>query len=142
MQTIHLLQGRLGQDIRWHGLALWRDHGRFSFFHSGRFMGLIQIRYWKVYGQKHSNQSLQQQESQPRYNRDMKRMVWRKPRLCKRVSKSNQWNTFKAFQKACKKEFLKLKSTTSTMSYKIKTTLNTFDAMSNPDNKTILVSHR
>ena len=46
-------------------------------------------------------------KSLPWYNKDLKRMVRRKARLYKHVKKSNQWNTFKAFQKACKKEFKK-----------------------------------
>ena len=46
-------------------------------------------------------------KSLPWYNRDLKRMVRRKSRLYKHARKSNQWNTFKAFQKTCKKEFKK-----------------------------------
>ena len=46
-------------------------------------------------------------QSLPWYNKDMKRMVRRKSRLYKHAKKSNQWNTFKTFQKTCKKEFKK-----------------------------------
>ena len=84
-------------------------------------------------------------KSLPWYNKDLKRMVRRKSRLYKHAKKSNQWNTFKAFQKTCKKEFKKPKSTTSTMSYRrdlMKTTPSPFGAMSNPGDKTVLVSHR
>ena len=37
------------------------------------------------------------------YNRDLKRMVRRKSRMYKHAKKSNQWGSFKAFQKAFKK---------------------------------------
>ena len=42
-------------------------------------------------------------KSLPWYNRNLKRMVRRKSRLYKHAKKSNQWGSFKAFQKTCKK---------------------------------------
>ena len=38
-------------------------------------------------------------KSLPWYNKDLKMMVRRKSRLYKHAKKSNQWNTFKTFQK-------------------------------------------
>ena len=69
---------------------------------------------WKIYGTP-SNQVLESlwtetfrpKSATPWYNRDLKRVVWCEPRLYKHAKKSNQWNTFKAFQKTCKKEFKK-----------------------------------
>ena len=46
-------------------------------------------------------------KSLPWYNRNLKRMVRRKARLYKHAKRSNQWGSFKAFQKTCKKEFKK-----------------------------------
>ena len=46
-------------------------------------------------------------KSLPWYNRNLKRMVRRKSRLYKHAKKSNQWGSFKAFQKTCKKAFKK-----------------------------------
>ena len=46
-------------------------------------------------------------KSVPWYNRDLKRMVRRNSRLYKYAKKSNQWGSFKAFQKTCKKAFKK-----------------------------------
>ena len=46
-------------------------------------------------------------KSLPWYNRDLIRMVRRKSRLYKHAKKSNQWGSFKAFQKTCMKAFNK-----------------------------------
>ena len=46
-------------------------------------------------------------KSLPWYNRGLKKMVRRKARLYKHAKKSNQWGSFKAFQKTCKKAFKK-----------------------------------
>ena len=46
-------------------------------------------------------------KSLPWYNRGLKRMVRRKARLYKHAKRSNQWGSFKAFQKTCKKAFKK-----------------------------------
>ena len=49
-------------------------------------------------------------KSLPWCNRDLKRMVRRKSRLYKHAKKSNHWDSFKAFQKTCKKAFKKVES--------------------------------
>jgi hypothetical protein len=46
-------------------------------------------------------------QSVPWFSKSLRKMVKKKARLYNQAKKSNQWNTFHAFQKACKREFKK-----------------------------------
>ena len=81
-------------------------------------------------------------KSVPWFNRDLKRMVKRKARLYNHAKKSGQWNTFKNFQKDCKKAFKKAEI--QHINYAIqkegsmRITPNHSGALSNLDDKTVL----
>ena len=94
------------------------------------------------YGQEHPIQIRSKRKSLPWFNSNLKKMVWRKSRLYRREKKSNQWSSFKSFQKHCKKAFRVRRSTTSMMSFKkdlMRTTLNISGDMSNLDVKIAMV---